>query len=291
MDMLPVLNVTDDITHCGHIGHVVRDFEKMCRLASKYGFKGVNIDLHATDLPLPKDRKMILHEFGLQAVAFGFTPQIFNLDNEAYLESVELFRWQLEAAKTIGVRLALCYLPPFSTELNFNDLFILVVNRLRDMKPLLEKYALRIGFEFIGPVETRKESRHDFIHTIDGTRALIAAAGLYGIGGFKLDVHHWQYSGASLLDLKHLDLESIFYVELNDSLPGYDLFTMPEFSRELPFATGRTDVSGFLKGLWNKGYCGPIAIEPWNERIATLPLEQAVIEIRESLRQCLGVLQ
>ena len=288
--MFPVLNVTNDITHCGHMGHVIQDFEKMCQLANKYGYKGVNIDMQATDLPPPEERKMILHEFGLQPVAFGFTPQIFNPDNEVYLESVETFRWQLEAANTIGVHLALCYLPPFSTELNFNDLFILVANRLRGMKPLLDKYAVRIGFEFIGPVETRQESRYDFIHTIDGTRALIAAAGLYGMGGFKLDVHHWQYSGASLLDLKHLDLETIFYVELNDSLRGYDLFSMPEFSRELPFATGKTDVGGFLKGLWTKGYRGPIAIEPWNEKIATLPLEHAVMEIRKSLQQCLDVL-
>lgn len=288
--MIPTLNVTDDITHCGHMGHIVRDFEKMCSLAHKYEFQGVNVDLQTVDMPTPAERKRILQKFGLQPIAFGFTPLVFDANTPAYRESLEKFELELVAARKIGVNLALCYLPPFSNDLNFNDRFAMAADRLKAIKPLLEKFQIRIGFEFIGPVETRQDSKYDFIHTIDGTRALIAASGLYGIGGFKLDVHHWQYSGASLLDLKHLDLATIFYVEVNDGLAGHDLFTMPEFRRELPFTTNRTDVSGFLNLLWTKGYRGPLATEPWNERISNLPLEQAVSEIRDSMRQCLAVL-
>lgn len=289
--MIPVLNVTDDITHCGHIGHIVKDFEKMCQLASAYGFKGVNIDLQNSSNFSALDKKEILNRYHIKPIAFGFTAEIFNPDESKYEQSVKNFESHLKDAHLIGCNLALCYIPPFSNTLNFNDNFVLASNRLRYLKPLLQKNSIKVGFEFIGPTETREKTKYDFIHTIDGVRALIASADLYGMAGYKLDVHHWQYSGASLLDLKHLELDYILYVEVNDSLEGYDLFTMPEFNRELPFKTGKTDLRGFLKILVEKGYRGPLAVEPWNTTINNLPLEQAVQKIKVSLEECLAFIE
>nr|VFJ71307.1 MAG: hypothetical protein BECKFW1821C_GA0114237_102638 [Candidatus Kentron sp. FW] len=151
----------------------------------------------------------------------------------------------------------------------------------------MKKYDIKIGFEFIGPTETRRNTKYDFIHTMDGTRALIAASDLYGYGGFKFDVHHWQNSGAGVLDIHHLDPEYLLYIELNDGLKGYDIFTMPEFERELPFETGVTDIKGFLRALHKKGYQGPVAVEPWNNEIKNMPLDKAVQVVKHSLDRCL----
>jgi sugar phosphate isomerase/epimerase len=180
-------------------------------------------------------------------------------------------------------------LPPFSDDLNFNDRFIRTVERLRRLAPILRHYDIRIGFEFIGPTETRRDTKYDFIHTMDGTRALIASAGLYGHAGYKLDVHHWQHSGAGLLDLHHCDLEYLLYVELNDGLPGYDSQTMPEFTRELPLTNGVNDVAGFLRALDRKGYRGPVVVEPWNQRIKDLPVEDAIATVKDALDRCLSL--
>lgn len=287
--MYSVLNITDDITHCGNIGHVVSDFKQICHLAHQYEFEGVNIDLSLSNGLSASDCKQLLGQLNLKPVAFGFPVKLFDSQKE-FEESLPEFESQAKLASEIGCHLTLCYIPPFSDDLNFNDRFIQTSNRLRDLKYILEKYDIKIGFEFIGPTETRRNSKYDFIHTIDGTRALIASAGLYGYGGFKFDVHHWQNSGASVLDIHHLDVEYILYLELNDGLAGYDIFTIPEFERELPLTTGVTKVEEFLKALYNKGYRGPVAIEPWNQEIKSMPLEEALKTVRDYLAKCLSLL-
>ncbi|OCR01942.1 hypothetical protein BCD67_05525 [Oscillatoriales cyanobacterium USR001] len=284
--MYSVLNITDDITHCGNIGHVVNDFQQICDLAHKYRFDGINIDLSLPNPLSPAECKELLNQMNLKPVAFGFPVKLFDSQKE-FEESLPEFQSQARRASEIGCHLTLCYIPPFSNDLNFNDRFIQTSDRLRELKSILEKYDIKIGFEFIGPTETRLNSKYDFIHTIDGTRALIASAGLYGYGGFKFDIHHWQNSGAGVLDIHHMDLEYLLYIELNDGLPGYDIFTIPEFERELPFTTGVTDIENFLKALRKKGYQGPVAVEPWNQGIKNLPLEEALKTVKESLDRCL----
>jgi sugar phosphate isomerase/epimerase len=288
--MYSVLNITDDITHCGNIGHVANDFQKICHLADKYQFEGINIDLSIPNPLSPSQRKQLLRQLNLKPVAFGFPVKLFDSQKE-FEESIDEFELQAKQANEIGCNLTLCYIPPFSDGLNFNDRFVQTSDRLRELKPILEKYDIKIGFEFIGPTETRRSTKYDFIHTIDGTRALIASAGLYGYGGFKFDIHHWQNSGASVLDIHHMDLDYILYVELNDGLPGYNIFTIPEFERELPFATGVTDVEDFLVALHKKGFQGPIAVEPWNQKIKTMCLENAVKTVKESLDKCLSFIK
>ena len=283
--MYPILNLTAPIgtlNHCGHIGHIVNDFEKICYLANKYQFEGINIDLTVLNSLTIPECKQLLSKFNLKPASFGIPLDLFGSQKE-FDKNLPKFKLQAKQAQEIGCNLTLCYLPPFADDLNFNDLFIQTSHRLRELKPILEKDDIKIGFEFIGPTETRRSTKYDFIHTIDGTRALIASAGLYGYGGFKLDVHHWQNSGASLLDIHHLDLEYILYVELNDGLPGYNIFTIPEFERELPFTTGVTKVEEFLKALHQKGYQGPVCVEPWNQTIQNMPLEDAVKTVKESL--------
>ncbi|MDJ0555882.1 MAG: hypothetical protein QNJ68_15850 [Microcoleaceae cyanobacterium MO_207.B10] len=206
--MYPILNLTPPINklnHCGHIGHIVRDFTEICRLANKYQFKGVNIDLTGLNSFDISQHKQLLNQFGLKPVSFGIPLDLFGSQKE-FEQKLPIFELQAQQANEIGCNLTLCYLPPFSNNLNFNDLFIQTSNRLRQLYPILKEYNLKIGFEFIGPTETRRDTKYDFIHTIDGTRALIASADLYGYGGLKLDIHHWQNSGASALDIDHIDL-------------------------------------------------------------------------------------
>ncbi len=290
--MYPILNLTapiGNLNHCGHIGQIVNDFEKICNLAHQYRFEGINIDFNMLNLFSISECKELLSQLNLKPVSFGIPVNLFGSQKE-FEENLPQFELQAKQAQEIGCKLTLCYLPPFSDERNFNDLFIQTSDRLRELKPILQKYDIKIGFEFIGPTETRCSTKYDFIHTIDGTRALIASAGIYGYGGLKFDVHHWQNSGASVLDIHHLDLEYLLYIELNDGLSGYDMFSIPEFERELPLTTGVTKIIDFLQALYKKGYTGPVAVEPWNEKIRNMPLEAAVKTVKQSLDQCLSLI-
>ncbi|WP_186644153.1 TIM barrel protein [Fluviispira vulneris] len=287
--MYSVLNITkdydaDNSKMSSTIGHEEEDFLQSCKFAYKYEYMGINVDLEQPKYSI-YEMKSILNDFGLIPTSFHFTVKLTGTDNEFY-NSLKKFSIQSENAAKIGCKIALNYLPPFSNNLNFDSLFKLYVKRLNLVKNILINNDIKIAFEFIGPTETRVHTKYDFIHTIDGVRCLISAADLYQNAGFKLDVHHWQHSGASLLDLQHLDLENIIYLELNDGLTGYNQFTIPEFKRTLPLKTGVNDVKGFLMTLYNKGYRGPVAIEPWNDELASMSMEEAIKQSKKSLNEC-----
>lgn len=291
--MYTVLNITKDHDACNskmssNLGHEELDFYQSCKLAKKYGFKGINIDLE-----YPKyseaDMKYFLNEFELKPVSFHFTVKLDGTELQ-FTESLKKFTQQAKMAEKIGCFLALKYIPPFSEKLNYDSNFRLYMKRLNILKKILEEYNIKIAFEFIGPAETRMNSKFDFIHTIDGVRSLISAADIFDNAGFKLDIHHWQHSGASLLDLHHLDLQSILYLELNDGLIGYNSFNIPEFKRKLPLQTGVNDVKGFLTIIKQKGYTGPVAVEPWDIEIAELPLEEAIFQAKKSLDESFSII-
>jgi sugar phosphate isomerase/epimerase len=283
--MYTVLNVSNDLTHCGNIGHTSNDMLQIIEWAKEFHFSAVNFDFRTPSVS-SLELKDALHEMRIKPCAFGLYCELFGTD-QAFEHGIAEFKVQALYAKTVGCKLAMCYIPPFSEEHPFDVLFRQTINRLGRLKPILLEHNIKIAFEFIGPTETRRSTPYDFIHTIDGVRALIAAAGLYGSAGLKLDVHHWYFSGAGLLDIQHLDLDYILYIELNDGLPGYDQFTMPEFERELPLTTGVTPVMPFLQALKEKGYSGPVSVEPWNAKIKTLPVTTAIPLIKSSLDECL----
>ncbi len=292
--MYSVLNITKDYDAnnsimSSNIGHEENDFLESCKFASKYHFQGINLDLECPKYTV-SEMQSFLQNYKLIPASFHLTVKLLGSEIEFY-KSLEDFSRQAIMAEKLGCNVALKYLPPFSEKYNFDEQFHLYVKRLQILRPFLVKHNLKIAFEFIGPAETRLHAKYDFIHTIDGVRCLISAANLYHYAGFKLDIHHWQHSAASLLDLEHLDLEYILYVELNDGLPGYNYLTIPEFKRKLPLKTGVNNIKDFLKTLQKKGYSGPVAVEPWDLDITNLPIEEAIKLVKDSLDECFYLIQ
>jgi sugar phosphate isomerase/epimerase len=148
---------------------------------------------------------------------------------------------------------------------------------------------VKLAIEFVGASTRRMNVPHDFIHTIDGVRSLVAAADLDNHAGLVIDSYHWTASGGSILDIMHLDTDFILYVELNDGSARYDIYTLPENSRELPLTTGIVNAEGLLEELTRKHYNGPICIEPWNEKISQMPPEDAVKLIKNSIDDCMRI--
>jgi len=293
--MYAVLNLTKDHDAkqngfmSSNIGHQEDDFSVICELASNFGFSGVNIDLLNNNYSILEIRNL-LEKYKLIPVSFHCTVE-FSGSEDSFNRSLKQFIEQAKIASQIGCNLALKYIPPFSSNLNFNEHFKLYSRRVGSLKAILVDYNVKIAFEFIGPRETRLKSKYDFIHTIDGLRSLIASSDTYKYVGFKLDVHHWQHSGASVLDINHLDQEYILYIELNDGLKGFNSFSIPEFRRTLPLETGVNDIKGFLSSIYKKGYRGPVAIEPWNSFIASLPIEEAIKLTKLSLDRCFSLIR
>jgi sugar phosphate isomerase/epimerase len=290
---LRTLNVTDapahtDSPHCGSIGHVL-PFQESCRLARQFGFDAINADRHFLRDHGPAQAIDLMTQHGLKPGAFAFSAA-FNAcySDVDFEQSLAPFEKDLSLCRDAGFRCCVGYVQPSSNTLDYYDHFVLLSRRLKRIKPLLEAYAVRLGLEFIGPTTMRRERNFDFIHTLDGIRALIAAADSQHCVGIKLDALHWYTSGAGLLDLERLSAQEVVYVEINDGLDGdYDRFTLPEFQRELPGATGTIDLTGMLKTLDASGFDGPIVVEPWNAQLRKMSPPDAIEKVKNALDRCL----
>jgi len=290
---LRTLNVTDapshtDAPHCGSIGHVL-SFPESCRLAEKYGFDAVNADRTYVREEGPLNAADVMQEHNIQPGAFAFSAAFNGCYSDAEFErSLAHFEKDVAACQAAGFMCCVGYVQPSSDRLDYYEHFALLSQRLKRIKPFLEAYDVRLGLEFIGPTTMRVHRKFDFIHTMDGLRSLIAAASAQNCVGFKLDAFHWYTSGAGLLNIEKLSPEEVLYVEINDGLKGdYNRFTLPEFQRELPSATGTINLVGMLRKLDAMGFQGPVVVEPWNAPLREMRPEEAVKTVKLALDSCL----
>ncbi|MGD1973691.1 MAG: TIM barrel protein, partial [Desulfobacterales bacterium] len=287
-------NVTDapahtEAPHCGSMGHVL-SFPESCALAHKFGFDAVNADRDFLRQHGPESSRRLLETHRLEPAAFAFSAA-FNayFSDTEFEQSLVPFEKDLSLAGQAGFRRCVGFVQPSSHQFTFYEHFTLLRRRLQRIVPLLKKHGIRLGLEFIGPTTMRLRPKFDFVHTIDGVRSLIAAADAQSQVGFKLDSLHWYASGAGLLDIEKLAAQEIVYVEINDGLKGnYDRFTLPEFQRELPGATGAIDLDGMLAALDAIGFSGPVVVEPWNETLRRLPTSDAVRLVKAALDHSLN---
>ena len=290
---LRTLNVTDapshtDGPHCGSIGHVL-PFPESCRLAHHFGFDAVNADRSYLKDHGPGQVAKLLKRHNLLPGAFAFSAAFHaSYTDPEFERSLAGFEQDLALGVEAGFKCSVGYVQPSSDTFRYYDHFALLRGRLKRVSELLEKYNVRLGLEFIGPTTMRQSRKFDFIHTLDGLRALIAAAEAQKFVGFKLDAMHWYTSGAGILDIEKLSPEEIVYVEINDGLKGdYDRFTLPEFDRELPGATGTIDVAGMLRTIDALGFDGPVVVEPWNAQLRSMDPADAIGKVKKALDRCL----
>lgn len=289
---LKTLNVTDSAwhtnnPHCGSIGHVL-EFPESCVLANELKFDAVNLDFQYLRKCGPAAVTTLLNKHQLQAAAFAFTIQMNTIFSELdFKKSLREFNRDCFLAREAGCHRCVGFIQPSSNDTDFYKNFNVLTHRLKQVKPILIENGIKLGLEFIGPTTMRLNAKYDFIHTIDGLRALIASANCENVVGLKLDSMHWYASGAGLLDIQKMSANEIIYVEIMDAVGGYNRLEVPEFSRRLPNTKGVIDVVGFLRELNNIGYRGPLVVEPWNEELSNESCYEAATKIKKSIDECM----
>jgi sugar phosphate isomerase/epimerase len=111
---------------------------------------------------------------------------------------------------------------------------------------------------------------------------LIAEIGRPNVG-FVLDSWHWYSSGELKKDIQSLRGDQVVSVDLNDAPAGIPVDQQIDSKRELPASTGVIDVAGFLGGLKEIGYSGPVRVEPFNEAVRRMSPEQAIAAAKAAL--------
>ncbi len=174
----------------GALGHAL-PFDGACALAWQYNFAGIDLDTaFLLDMARSQSLQAALPWFaatGLKPSSFGLSVAWRDWDSEQkYVESLPRFIDEAKLAAAFGVTRRPTWIMPCSNELPFHEHFALVARGLRSVADMLKAYGIWLALQFVGPRTLRAGRKYDFIHTMDGMRALGAAIASGNIGFFWL---------------------------------------------------------------------------------------------------------
>ena len=247
----------------GTIGLQAADFAHSLRLAQAHRFDAVNLHANALDHHSSEEIRDMLRAHDLQPGAFCFPFRLTDEASDAQFEAaLESFADDAPRFAAAGYSICAHHILPWSqpplgsTGLPYHRHFRLAARRLEQVVPILEANGLRAGIEPLGAFGLRRVQEHDFVHTIEGVRCLVAAAGAESCVGLKFDAFHWWASGSGLDELVKLDSSEIVYVELSDGVHSagrWNRLSVPELHRELPGVSGNLIDSPGLRSRIERG--------------------------------------
>ncbi|MGM0400047.1 MAG: sugar phosphate isomerase/epimerase family protein [Chloroflexota bacterium] len=266
----------------GPIG-VELPFEESAKLAAKYSFEGITISWDDVKRIGVERMRQILKENGLRPGVTGM-PVNFREDEATFEADMENLPAFAKDMARLACKRAATWFKPWHETLSFEERFEQLRNRTARICQILAKYDMRYGLEFVGPKTSREDKPNPFIHDIDGLLELIRAVDAGNLG-FLLDSYHWYTSGGTARDLQKLSDELVVAVHVNDAPAGVPRDEQLDPVRAMPGETGVIDIETFMGELYRMDYSGPVIVEPFSERIRSLPDEEAIEETARSLKK------
>jgi sugar phosphate isomerase/epimerase len=274
----------------GALGHQL-PFDQTCALAKQYNFPGVDLDLGYLGTVVKNQSLQAAKDWfastGLLAGGFGLSVAWRDWDTElTYINSLPRFIEEVKLAAEFGCTRCATWVMPRSDTLTFQQHFALMVRRLRPVAEVLKAYGIWLGLEFVGPATLRQGHKYDFVHTMDGMRAVGAAIGTGNIG-FLLDCFHWYCAHGTVSDIEVLPVEEVVYVHVNDAVLGRSPDEQIDNQRDMVGSTGVIDIVAFYNALRKISYAGPITVEPFSDHVRKMTPEQAIATTSTALDQTL----
>src|SRR6056297_458951 len=269
---------------------VKADQREAMRLAARHGFEAVTPDpgfltkLSDTQISELTDR---LNSLDLVWGAAGL-PVEYRKDEATFREGLAGLPEKAAAMRAAGVTRVGTWVTPASDDLTYTQNMKQHAARLSRCARVLADHGQRFGLEYVGPQTSLISRRYPFVHTMAETKDLIAAIGIDGVG-FILDSWHWYTAGETVDDLLTLTNRDVVACDLNDAPLGRTREQQIDNQRELPMATGVIDLAGFLGGLIEIGYDGPVRAEPFNQPLAAMDNEAACAATAEAMKSAFAL--
>jgi sugar phosphate isomerase/epimerase len=260
-------------------------FEQSAALAHRYGFEGVDPDAGLLARLSDADLKRLLDDLASKGLKFGAAglPVEFREDEAAFNEGLKKLPDAAKALARAGIRRVSTWVVPSSHSLTYLQNFRTHAYRLRECASVLADHGQRLGLEYVAPRTSWRSERHPFVHTLSEMKELLVAIGTNNLG-VQLDSWHWYNAEETAADLETLRGGDVMTVDLNDA-PRLSLDQQVDDHRELPASTGVIPIKEFLGALAEIGYDGPVQAEPFNARLRSMPIEQAVAASAEAVRK------
>lgn len=263
------------LTRAG-LGEIAND-EQLMELASQYHFQSV--DLEAKELVDRLGAETAVErllELNLTIGAIGL-PVEWRADEHTFLKGISQLPAAAAAASALGCTRCCTYVLP-STDYPAAHFMAVATKRLRICANILGAYGIRLGLEFVGPHHLRTQWKNPFIWTVDETLDWIDTIHEPNVG-LLFDSYHWYTNGLNESDILRLRADQIVHVHINDAkdVPVEDVL---DNDRIYP-GEGIINLAGFLRGLHQIGYTGPVAQEILTPSIPTDSPDQLAARSRQ----------
>lgn len=262
------------------------NWRQFAELASATGFKGVDVNLDAALSDGVKRTQAMLNDLQLRP-AFVSLPVEFRKDDETFRKTMPLLEDAAPFASAIGCPRMMTYIMP-SSDTPTDELRRTYKARFTAIADVLARSHVRLGLEFLGPVQFRTRGKYEFIWKM--TDMLQFAKECGSNVGLTLDSWHWYHAGGTPEDIVTAGKDRIVVVHFEDAARQE-----PELVRDnerlLP-GEGVIDLTGFLRALRQIGYEDGLSVEVFGHGLKQMPPEQSAkmcLEAGRATLQAAGI--
>jgi sugar phosphate isomerase/epimerase len=241
---------------------------EFARLAAKVGFPGTDVMLEPAMQAGAAATNELLNELPVRPAVLDL-PVEFRKDDATFQASLS----KLDAAAQFAVAIHCPRMITWimsSSDTPKEELRRTYQDRFTATARVLAKHNVRLGLEFLGPLELRKKFKYEFIWHMDEMLAFAKECGPNV--GLLLDSWHWHFAGATTEDIVKAGKERIVHVHFNDA-PNLPPEQIHDNQRLLP-GEGVINLVGFLQTLRKIGYTDALSVEVFG-RLKDVPPEQA----------------
>jgi sugar phosphate isomerase/epimerase len=162
------------------------------------------------------------------------------------------------------------------------ELWPVVVDRIRRVDRALAGTGVRLGVEFLGVRTLHPERPYAFVGSMAEANALLDEAGARNVG-LTLDSYHWYAAGDTPDTIRQTPAERFVLLHVNDAkdVPREQLL---DADRLLP-GEGVIPLVDWLQAIDRTGFDGFIGVEVLGPRLAALDAEACARVGMESLRR------
>jgi sugar phosphate isomerase/epimerase len=239
------------------------------RLAAKVGYPGTDVMLKPAMKEGAGATRELLAGLKLRPAALDFPVQ-FRKEDAEFQAGMAALPDAAKFAAAVGCPRMVTYIMA-SSPTPKDELRALLKQRFTAAAKVLADYHVRLGLEFLGPLQLRKASKYEFIWRMNDMLEFAKECGPNV--GLLLDIWHWHHAGATTQDIVNAGRERIVHVHFSDA-PNLPPEQIRDNERLLP-GEGIINTTGFLQALKKIGYRDALSIEVFGRGLKDMPPEQA----------------
>jgi sugar phosphate isomerase/epimerase len=228
---------------------------EFARLAAKTGFPGTDIMLGPAMQAGASATNDLLGSLKIRPAVIDF-PVEFRKDDATFKASLAQLEAAAKFAAAIQCPRMITYIMP-SSDTPEEELRQTYRQRFTESARILAHHNVRLGLEFLGPLELRKAHKYEFIWRMNDMLGFARECGPNV--GLLLDSWHWHHAGATPADIIAAGRDRIVHVHFNDS-PNLAPEKIHDNQRLLP-GEGVINLTGFLQALQTIRYTDALSVE------------------------------